>query len=60
MLEWHPTHLRNVLSEEMVIEAWLKDRLHAGVRLRATGDRRHDHLTREGEWADGEHGPPLY
>jgi len=60
MLEWHPTHLRHVLSEEMVIEAWLKDRLHAGVRLRATGDRRHDLQTREGEWADGEHGPPLY
>ena len=26
MMEWHPTHLKDVLSEEMLVEAWLLGR----------------------------------
>ena len=37
MMAWHPTHLRKVLNEDMVIEAWILGRLQAGIRMRHTG-----------------------
>ena len=33
LLEWHPTHLRDALSEDMIVEGWLKMRLRAQQRI---------------------------
>ena len=35
-LTWHPTHLRDVLSEDNLAEAWLLMRLRAGTRISRT------------------------
>ena len=40
LLEWHPRHLEEHLSDEMVVEAWLAHRLRTGVRLRMAGSAR--------------------
>ena len=31
-LEWHPTHLMSSLSDELMIEAWLKAKLRMGLK----------------------------
>ena len=60
MLAWHPQHLRNELSEEMIIDAWLLDRLRAGVRLREVG-REHDGGRRRTTDKKGrDKGPPIW
>ena len=57
LLEWHPRHLEEHLSDEMTVEAWLAHRLHTGVRLRMTGDTCSDAAQ---DSATGERGPPIW
>ena len=60
MMEWHPTHLEDVLTEEMIVEAWLLGRLRTGVRIRAGVMGARDRAKGHRESRGGERGPPLW
>ena len=53
MMEWYPTHLADILKEDMIIEAWLLGRLRSGVRMTATGERARQER-------DEKTGPPIW
>ena len=36
-LDWYPTHLGSQLSEHLLIEAWIRHCMEAGIRPRHTG-----------------------
>ena len=38
VLEWHTTHMEEHLSEDMVVEAWMKHRIRAGLKIKVTGE----------------------
>jgi hypothetical protein len=51
-LEWHPQHLAEHLSEDIIIEAWYKARLRAGLRGVRTAQEMSDGLE-DGKWIIG-------
>ena len=62
MVEWYPKHLENILSEEMVVEAWLQSRLRAGVRMREVGEDKGGDRKQQtnGDPGERERGPPIW
>ena len=60
MMEWYPKHLEGVLSEEMIVEAWLLSRLRAGVRMRAVGAMAGSEPIRLVSEDGQDRGPPIW